>query len=60
MDEWLGCRWYVTISFFCIVAFGCETPGSTTEGQKLTDTQNGLLKVLIKEEERDTRGRVIY
>ena len=60
MDEWLRVGWDVNLSFFFIVLFGCTTPISMTEGTKLKDTQNGLLKVLIKEEDRDTRGRVIY
>ena len=60
MDYWLGGIWDVTLSFFCIVSFGCATPISMTEGPKLKDTQNGPLKVYIKDEERDTRGRVMY
>ena len=45
MDEWLGGKWDVTLSFYCTVSFACATPGSTTEGPKLKDIQNGLLEV---------------
>ena len=45
VDEWLGGRWDVTISFLFIVSFGCATTGSAAEGPKPKDTQNGLLKV---------------
>ena len=45
VDEWLGGRWDVTLSFFFIVLFGCATSGSMTEGQKLKDVHNGLLNV---------------
>ena len=38
-------RWDVTISFFFIVSFVCAIPGSMTEGQKLKDIYNELLKV---------------
>ena len=44
-------RWDVTLSFFLIVLFGCAILGSTTEGTKLMDIYNGLLKVKIKEED---------
>ena len=45
MDEWLGGRWDVTLSFFFIVSFVCAITGSTAEGQKIKDIYNGLLKV---------------
>ena len=38
-------RWDVILSFFFIVLFGCEIPISKTEGRKLKDMYNGLLKV---------------
>ena len=31
--------------FFFILSFGCALPVSKTEGQKLKDIYNGLLKV---------------
>ena len=31
VDESLGGKWDVTLSFFCIVSFVCSTPGITTE-----------------------------
>ena len=45
VDEWyMGCN----CTFFFIVSFGCATTGSKTEGRKLNDIYNGLLKVQIK------------
>ena len=45
---------------FYFMSFGCAIPDSTIEGRKLKDIYNVLLKVYIKEEEWDMRGRVIY
>ena len=45
VDEWLGGRWYVTLSFFFIVSFRCEINGSMIEEWKLKDIYNGLLKL---------------
>ena len=45
MDEGLGGIWDVTLSFLFVVSFYCAIPENTTEGQKVNNIHNGLLKV---------------
>ena len=42
---WVGGKWGVTVSILSILLFGCETPGCASEGRKLKNTQNEILKV---------------
>ena len=42
---WMSGRWDVTLPIFFIVSFGFSIPVIMTEGQKIKDIYNGLLKV---------------